>query len=89
MRGEGKYGGRYYYDWQKDPSRSVEPPSLRAGFRGRNFYISWAEQANAESYDIIWNTKSQKCHEFVPLAMGVKGNYYTVPGHLASGTMKF
>ena len=29
--------------------------------------LKWANQSKAKGYEIVWNTKSQECDEFVSL----------------------
>ena len=88
MRGNGAYNGRYYYDWPKSDSKSVEPPQMQASMDRGALKLIWDRQSNAREYEITWNSNTQKCGTFVQLYKGSKTDY-VIPRQFVDGKMQF
>lgn len=67
LRGNGPYKGRFYYDWKVAASTKVTPPQIQASMTRKGLMLRWAKQSKASAYEIVWNTASQECDEFVQL----------------------
>jgi hypothetical protein len=65
FRGNGPYGGRFYYDWKSDSK--VTPPLLKPLMSSRGLSLKWSAQKTVKSYEVAWNTINQACNQFVPL----------------------
>jgi len=56
MRGNGPYAGRYYYNWNADPSTKVSAPQMSAKMRSGSLILEWPGQIKAKEYEIHWKT---------------------------------
>ncbi len=65
LRGNGKYNGRYYYDWKQNPRTGVDTPMLQARAFLGSVLLRWSRQQNAREYEIYWSVKHKNCGEFV------------------------
>ena len=88
FRGNGPYGGRFYFDWKKSSLTNVSPPNMEATLNSRGLKLKWARQSKAKFYQVTWNTRNQACNKFVPLAKTSKTSHL-IPTQLISGKMQF
>jgi hypothetical protein len=88
MRGNGPYQGRYYYNWEAQAETAVDIPQMNVKMVSGDLVLQWNWQAKALAYEIFWNTKNQKCGEFVKLTR-TKETIYTIPKQFVTGKMEF
>ena len=50
--------------------------------------LKWARQSKAKAYEIVWNTKTQECDEFVNLTKTTSPRHL-IPKQFVSGKMQF